>query len=163
MCHLWHSVVMMHLNCRLDIFSLARIRVDLSQAEVAAQLCMCPDIAVGREILGMQSESIEEPPVGAIFFGKKAVGHGNEHPGRQEPPIENLEELALRVPQGKGSCSQVFDVALQHEGAVSVAVEGLGELGGNIQTGGMLTVQDNLVARKRHIVTDKNTDSGVHF
>src|SRR5882724_316787 len=87
--HLWHNTLIVQANCSFETFSLAGIQVDLSKSEITAQLCMCPDIAVWRKVLGMQGESVEQPPVGAVFFGKIAVGHGNEHPGRQEPAIEN--------------------------------------------------------------------------
>ena len=51
---------MICLNSGFGIFSLAGIRVDLPKSEVAAQLRMCPHIAVGREILGVQGQSIEQ-------------------------------------------------------------------------------------------------------
>src|SRR6266508_1182781 len=97
MCHLWHNTLIIQAKCSFEIFSLAGIRVGLSKPEIPAQLCVCPDIAVGRQILGMQGESVEQAPIRAVFFGKIAVGHGNEHPGRQQSPIKNLEQLTVDV------------------------------------------------------------------
>ena len=74
---------------------------------------MCPDIAVWGKVLGVQGAGVEQAPIGAVFCGKIAVGHGNEHPGRQEPPIEHLEEFALGVSKRQGSGLQVLDVALE--------------------------------------------------
>ena len=90
-------------------------------------------------------KALSSPQSVRSSVGKIAVGHGNQHADRQEPSIEHLEELALGVSQGEGPGFQVLDVALQYERTVFVAVEGLGELGGDVQAGGVLAVEDDLI------------------
>jgi hypothetical protein len=52
---------------------------------------------------------------------------------------------------------------LQYENSALVAVKRFGKLGGDIQAGGGLSVQDDFIARERRVVTDEFKDTSVHL
>jgi len=106
-------------------------------------------------------EEFSKPPVGVVFFEKIAVGHGNEHPGRRQSPITNLEQLTVAVSKRQGPLFQAFDVSLEHQCSVLIAVKGVGEPGGDMQAGRVLAVQDDLVARERHVLNSIQQSPGV--
>jgi hypothetical protein len=123
----------MRLNGACVIVSLAGIRISLPKSEGHAEPRVRPRVAAGGQVLSVQGAGIEQTPVGTIVTGQVAIGDGNLHPGGQKPPVEDLEEFALRVSGREGPGFQLRDVALQHERAMLVAVEGLGQFCGHFR------------------------------